>query len=533
MPRSHLLLATEAPRTDRSDGARRRRAVFGATWLLASLLGILWALATPVGASPDEPAHLVKAASVARGQLIGEPSSHGHIVQVPKYVAATHNVVCIVFQPNVSADCIESTPDDPSALFDTTTTAGLYNPLYYFIVGWPSLLFGDVSGIYAMRIVSAIATTLFLAIAVRFALEVGRRPALVLAAVGIAATPTLLFLTGAVNPNALEVTATLATFTGMLAIVQRTRTHGALTGSLTGPLIATAVSAAVGAQMRGLSPLWIAVALATPLILLRWTELRGLLTRRSVWVMIIAVMAAAAAAALWTVGSSSLTSSLGDEAHFQQYPGVGTSPFAGFAVMLIDTFNYGTQMIASFGWLDTTAPQAVYFVWSALIGALTLLAVAVLRGRHLVFAVALTLALLLLPPLAQAAYVTEGGYIWQGRYTLPLFVIAVVGIAVVITERVAKATETLEPARLTGTLRPVFAVVWLGWGLSQVYCFAVALRRNAVGDDGTWASLVRAPEWSAPGSNALLLAGFALVAAATAFVAWWITTRRTRIQPAG
>lgn len=508
---------------------RRRTTVFAATWLLTSLLGILWALATPVGASPDEPAHLVKAASVARGQLVGEPSSEGHIVQVPKYVAASHNVTCIVFKPEVAADCIDATPDDPAALFDTSTTAGLYNPLYYVVVGWPSLLFGDVSGIYAMRIVSAIVTSLFLALAVRLAFVATRRPALVLAAVGVAATPTLLFLIGAVNPNALEVTATLATFTGMLAIIRRAKEGGPLAG----PLAATAISAAVGAQMRGLSPLWIAVALAAPLILLRWPELRALLARRSVWVTIGAIVVAAAAAALWTVGTSSLTGSLDDQDHFQKYPGVGTSPLVGFAVMLLDTFNHGTQMVASFGWLDTPAPQAVYFVWSALIGALTLLAVAVLRGRRLTFAVALTLALLLLPPLAQAAYVTAGGYIWQGRYTLPLFAIAVVGVAVVIVERATEAGWLAPGSRLVAATSPVLATVWLAWGLSQIYSFAIALRRNAVGDDATWASMLRAPEWSAPGGNAVLLAGFALVIAATAFAAWWATARVPRTQVAG
>jgi hypothetical protein len=190
-------------------------------------------------------------------------------------------------------------------------------------------------------------------------------------------------------------------------------------------------------------------------------------------------------------------------------------------------------MVASFGWLDTPAPQAVYFVWSALIGALTLLAIAVLRGRRLTFAIALALALLLLPPLAQAAYVTAGGYIWQGRYTLPLFVIAVVGVAVVIAERATEANCFAQAPWLTGAIRPVFATVWLSWGLSQVYSFAIALRRNAVGDDGTWAALVRSPDWSAPGGNAILLAGFALVIGATAFGAWWTTARVPRLQPTG
>ncbi|WP_394551212.1 DUF2142 domain-containing protein [Agromyces sp. MMS24-JH15] len=505
---------------------RQGRLVFAATWMLTAVIGILWALATPIGGSPDEPAHLVKAASVARGQFVGEPSHIGHIVQVPRYVAAAHGVGCMVFEKDVPADCIAAHPENPGEIADSTTTAGLYNPVYYLLVGWPSLLFGDITGIYAMRIVSVVLTTLFIAFAARLSLGLGR-PALSLAAVGVVATPTLLFLTGAVNPNALEVTTTLAAFTAMLAVVRR-----GPEASIGGPLAIAIVSTVLGVQMRGLSPLWFAVALAAPLILIPWDRLRALLQRRVVWVTVAAVLAATVLAALWTVSSSSLTGSLDDKQHMQQYPGVGTSFLTGFAVTLLDTFNHGTQMIASFGWLDTPAPQAVYFVWSALTGALVLAGVAILRGRRLVFGSAIVLALVLLPPLAQAAYVTAGGYIWQGRYTLPLFAIAVVGLAVVIGERAGSAARAdpvdaeAEAEETARSLTRLFAVVWAGWALSQAYCYAIALKRNAAGADATWAAVIRDPAWAAPGGNALLMGVFAVVVLSTAFAAWWATARR-------
>ena len=44
-------------------------------FLATFLLGALWALATPMMGSPDEPAHVVRAASVARGQWIGTSTS--------------------------------------------------------------------------------------------------------------------------------------------------------------------------------------------------------------------------------------------------------------------------------------------------------------------------------------------------------------------------------------------------------------------------------------------------------------------------
>lgn len=506
--------------------APRRRAprAFLVGWALASVIGILWALATPIGDSPDEPAHLVKAASVARGQLVGEPAAFGHVVQAPRYIADTHEVACLVFDEQATADCFEDTVSDPGELVDAGTSAGLYNPVYYAVVGWPSLIFNDVAGIYAMRIVSALLAALFLGFTAQFAFELGRRN-LTLAAVGLAYTPTLAFLSGAVNPNAVEVTATLATFMAMLAIVRRG--PGAPLGY---PLAVAVVSAATGAQMRGLSPLWIALALALPLILVPWSRLRTLFTRRMVWGAVAVIVLAAALATTWTLGSSSLTTAVDEEWDIPPYPGTGSSPLTGFVVMLLDTIRYGQQMVGTFGWLTTPAPDPVYFVWSAFTGTLVLAAIGLLRGRQLVFAAVVLSILVLLPPLVQAAYVTSGGYIWQGRYTLPLFALAMVGVAVVLGERLGgNAADGGAPTRADSR---VSAAMWVGWALAQAYCLAVVLKRNASGENGTWGELLRASEWSAPGGNLTLLVVYAVVIAATAFLAWWTTARIRRTRAA-
>lgn len=517
-------LAADTSLTKRPSGRRSTR-IFLISWALASLVGILWALATPIGGSPDEPAHLTKAASVARGQFIGEPAEIGHLVQVPRYVAEAHKVACLVYDVNASADCYDDAPADPAELVDAGTTAGAYNPLYYLVVGWPSLVFDDAVGIYAMRIMNALFTALFLAFAVRFAFELGRR-SLTLAAIGVAFTPTLAFLTGAVNPNAVEVTATLATFMAMLAVLRRGADE-----PIGGALAIAAVSAAVGAQMRGLSPIWIALALAVPLVLVPWARLKELLARRVVWVTIAVVVVAAALAGLWTVATSSLTGAVDADWEIPPYPGTGASPLTGFTVMLVSTFGYGMQMVGTFGWLDTPAPDPVYFVWAALTAAIVLAGIAVLRGRRLLFAGLLALALVLLPPIIQAGYVTAGGFIWQGRYTLPLFAMAMVGIAVVVGDRLAE-TRFAEPALISeGRL---FGAVWLAWAASQAYCLPTALRRSALGADGTWGQLLRAPEWTAPGGNLTLIVGYAVVVGAIAFLAWWATSRTPRpLEPAG
>src|SRR5690242_13260238 len=134
-------------------------------WALLSALCACWALATPIAGSPDEPAHLIRAASVVRGEWVGTPSPAGHVVTVPHYIAQTARMTCVAFHYERTADCVTHGPDaappltDPAALTTAPTTAGLYNPLYYVIVGWPALLVHDAAGTYATRVASGTPTS--------------------------------------------------------------------------------------------------------------------------------------------------------------------------------------------------------------------------------------------------------------------------------------------------------------------------------------------------------------------------------------
>ncbi|MGH9061731.1 MAG: DUF2142 domain-containing protein, partial [Acidimicrobiales bacterium] len=91
----------------------------------------LWCLATPVGASPDEPAHLIRAASVVRGQWVG-PARAGFpnsdtVVSVPDAVVQL-NLACFVGKPHVSAGCYHE-PKTPARQVSTLTYVGHYPPL--------------------------------------------------------------------------------------------------------------------------------------------------------------------------------------------------------------------------------------------------------------------------------------------------------------------------------------------------------------------------------------------------------------------
>ena len=505
--RTHVTASVSPLTYDQAVATRPRPwGVFAAAWLLFSLLAASWSLATPIAASPDEPAHIVKAASVVRGQLVGEASFLGHVVQVPRYIASTQSETCFAFKPEVTADCAVPLPGPGGEIVDGTTTAGLYNPVYYALVGWPSLLASDASGIYAMRIVSGVLTSLFLAFSAMLAYS-WTRNRLPLAAIALATPPMVLFLAGSVNPNGLETAATLAVFAGMLTItLQPNPTR------LTERSMIVLAAAAVAVNTRGLSPLWIAFAVLLPLVLLNWEQIRALIVKPAVLVAAGGTAVAAAFAVFWLMHSSSLTSAINNEDSFQQFPAVGESSLTGFTLILRATLGYAQDMIGNFGWLDTAAPQSVYFVWSVFVGALLLAAFALLRGRPLLLALALVGTFTLVPAIIQGFYVTGGGLIWQGRYALPLFGYLVFGIAALVSNRIDSAPRSV--------MRRLALFAWSCWAIAQYFSFAFALRRYTVGFDGAWRDILFSANWNTSGGNLLWLGLFAVLLAVTGWFGW-------------
>jgi hypothetical protein len=482
---------------------------FAAVWIALGLLMGLWAIATPIGGAPDEPAHLVKAASVVRGEFVGERGSFGHLVEVPRYVSHTHAQTCYAFDSTEEADCAPEVPSPTGEIVEGSTTAGLYNPLYYLLVGWPSLLADDSAGIYGMRLASAVVVSGFLALSAALVWS-WRRRTLPLIGLAVATTPMLLFLGGTVNPNSLEITATLAAFTGMLTIVRERHLPLGRSAAI------VLAGAAVAGNMRGLSVLWLVVALLVPLALLRGSELLALLRRRPVQIAIAGTALAFVAAAVWLFSTNSLGAAVDDPLTETITPGVGAPWYYGAWWTFQATLDYLLGAIGVFGWLDTQAPLFVFAVWTTLVGGLLVLAAVLLRGRALVFAVLLVGATVALPPIMQAIYITDGGIIWQGRYILPVFVCAALGVATMLSDALPAAVAPL---------RRLVVVVAVLWSAAQFHAFATALRRYTVGLDASWADMLTSAEWTPPGGLALSLGGFAVVAILTA-VLGAITVRR-------
>jgi hypothetical protein len=487
------------------------------TWLAGlvaflglSILSVSWAVATPLSSSPDEPAHIVKAAAVVRGELIGDPTNRPGFtsVTVPSSVGNAWGWTCPAYHPQTTADCQAIHGD--STLRSVVTSAGLYNPTYYALVGWPSLLLHTPhAAVFAMRIVSGILCSFFFAVAFT-ALMLLRRTFFAGIAFLAIATPTTLFLSGAVNPNALEVATGSALLSLLLLLVA-----GPPLRRIGPALTLVAISGFLLANLRGLSPLWMALIAAIALLAASRGRIRALFSTRVAWVTLGVLAVGAASGTGWTIK----TDSLGQMGSFQ---GAGTSPLQAFVTMLLDR-SPDPGMIGLFGWLDTPAPAAVYAIWSFLVLAVVLTAVIVARGRMLGAVLLSVAGFFLLPAIVQAASVQSSGYIWQGRYSLLAYA------SVLIVSAFAIASSELP---LTAGVNALVtrAVLTLG-GLAtvgQAFAFASTLKRYAVGESASWAAFILHPRWQAPGSDlAWILAS--LVGAALIVFVWLGRTREEAV----
>lgn len=507
----------------------RPRLAFTRVWILSSLvvaaLGALWVLATPIGAAPDEPTQIVKAAAVVRGELIGTTApgfpTAVTVVRVPASFGDDANVAtCFAFRSDVPAGCAR-----PLGTSDQTvsvgTYVGRYPPLYYLLVGTPSLLWRGAGAVRAMRLLSVLWSSLLLGLALAVAAVWSRSPLLVLA-LAVTITPLVVFLTAVVNPSGLEISAAVATWTTVVVLVLDHRRDPPRT-----LVAATAAAATVLALCRGLSDLWLAIAAVTALALA--PSALGLLgRRRSVQRAAVWPTLAAIAGGTYVLAADTL-SVVPDGVHVAR----GSST----ADIVVDTLGragaIAHQAIGVFGWLDTPSPFAVEALWWG-VGAVVVVAGVVWTSRHnRTVLVALGMVVLVLPTAIVASQAGHDGLVWQARDGMPLYVgLPLVAGAVAGRFDHRRGTGAVAPVPSDASGRPtVGSSVWTALhtsdtigrlsvvvagvvGACQWIDFTWALRRYTVGLDGPllpWRH-VRGG-WQPPVDAVVLVLAAAIVAA--------------------
>ncbi len=474
---------------------RSQRGSFLRVWLLftgiLTALTACWSLATPLPSGPDESTHVIKAASVARGTLIGSHPAHAPVnvtkVQVPRSVASlAEGTRCYYRHQKVSAAC-RVAPKHSAGNTAAATYVGYYPPLYYAVTGLPSLLSTARWALYGMRITSALFGSALLGLAFASAVCWSRRRVLVIG-LALGVTPTTIYLMSVLNPNGLEIAAAAAVWVSGLILFDE-RPGDPPQGLLT----ALAVSGVVLALTRPLSPAWLFVIVLT-LVILRPRAVRQLVASAQV-----RIAAAALAVGVLVSGVYVLVERSYTVEAINPMAGSPTRDVLRRIVRLLPA--YTKELIGAYGAPEFRAPAlAVAFIVPALF---VLLGTALLVARRRdarVLALMSVGFLIALPVAVSLVSAPAHGLVWQARYGLPLMI----GIPLVASQLLGElpAVRAVRTRVAVGTVVAVSLFVSLAW----------VFHRYSVGVSGSLNPFAGGPDVWRPPLPVLLLAISALLA---------------------
>jgi heme/copper-type cytochrome/quinol oxidase subunit 3 len=487
-----------------------RRVQWWVSFVLFTLLASAWALADPLSAGPDEPDHIIRAASVARGELIGqtrpEQPDHVRFVKVPSRLARSRLAHgCFAFRPRVTAECGPTLDSGPDGVERVSIGNGRYPPTPFGVLGLPSLIQRSSAGVYLMRIWGAALCGALLASAL-LTLREARVRWLAASGLAFALTPMVFFVASIVNPSNLEIAGGVGLWASGVVLVSKARD-----GVVDGRVVArTAIAAGVLVLARPLGMVWLGTAGVVFLLLCTWPGLRLLLRSRvaQVWGGVVALCIA------FELGWISFYDALGSKSPL----GESADGLSNFEV-LKRTFGYTNasyrEMIGRFGWLDTPAPSLTVVLWTAALGVLVALGIGLAPRRQALAIAALLGLIIAVPAVLEFIEARRFGFGWQGRYTLPL----AVGLPILSGFALAQEPRrNLPRGRLTIVLGIAFVV-------AHFIAFSENLRRYMVGINGSLTFWLDA-DWSPPLPSSLLLVAYAVLLVALALWLWGDTASR-------
>ncbi len=498
----------------------RPRSVFFLVLALAFVMLSCWSFADPLVSAPDEQAHIMRAYALDHGQLgrsTTPPSKVLENVTVPTslYYTAIYPI-CWQTHDNIAASCSKPWPTS-SAPATIAIYVDHYPPLYYLVVGTATYVSHERAGIYMMRLISGLMGAVMLALAAYAIARWSRRRSLY-AGLVIALSPEAAFLSSSVNPGGFEIVTGICLWTlvAILALEHREDPPRHL-------VMLLGAVATVFVLIRGLSPLWLALAGASVLTLVGPRAMADLVVaRRDLRIAGGVIVAATVVAVGWILTQGTL--------NILPVGAPVPKDDSTLAVLHIVTRyvqGWIRETVGILGWLDTELPHVVYLSWYAVVAAVV--AVALVRGnwRERIVLASLCALNVIIPVALVTRQAKVLGVVWQGRDNLPLAVGAVI-MALAIGGGPARSTSRRTLGVLDESLRRRVArialVATIGViALDDLASFYTNLRRYAVGRYGPKLFFLHAQGWSPPTGQFLTLLVYAL--ATTAFgavLATWI-----------
>lgn len=431
-------------------------------------LMVVWSLANPMFASPDEASHLLRAQGFSQLTFSSPYPSDG----LPLGAAE-----CFARQPNATADCMDLTWGDGGLQFRVDPIDG-YPPLLHAVAAPATLVGSGLANTYVVRIWMAVVATALFAWAGTMLTRPGSGP---WPATGllVAITPMVVFTSATVNPSGIS--AGFAAV-GIAAVVAARLHHESLVRLL--PALLVGIGGLIATRRDGL--LWLAVlAVVVAIISLPGRQGWQTLRRR---VPTIGLVAGAVVA----TGMVVVVAMIGVSRFTRWRSGGGSEVWE--SVQLIQRFVL--DIVGNFGWLDAQIPTETLVLALVAIGFVVLLGISAGPGR---WAIGTTVLLVTLFA-AMVALESQRSLYVQGRYLFPLWVPLLVLAG-------AGAAQGGLPGRMT---RRATAIVLGLWAFVHLVGFTHNLRRYAVGQDGPWSFFTSASAWQPPMmSNAVAMAAFA------------------------
>lgn len=490
-----------------------RPRTFFAIFASLVVLTIGWALATPLMGVPDEPSHTIRAAAVVRGEFVGDlPADDGTFhyptIEVPDYIKDTVHLPCFGGDPAKSADC---QPDigDSNRLVEFSSSAASNNPVYYAIVGLPTLVMKGEAALYAMRILSGIVFSLLLTVML-VALHAQSKTIWPVLGGVVAATPGVLFLGAAINPNGVEVAGAGALFAILTLIVRRDLSRSQL-WIYSFALIGSTIALTSG---RTVAMLWVLVVAIIVALMVPPRRLLTALRLPQIWVALVGMALTAVWVLVWMT-QLSITAIDPSGAVANRAPGIKQV----LVLMVENTFDSWTAWVGQFGWLDYIAPTGVQMIWRVAIVVILFGAVVLAKGRFRLAALAAIAAAVLVPAFVQGSLYNTVGWLWQGRYGVALYTVMVLAAALALD-------ATVSP-RITAALNRLVRAALVVLGIAQITTFVFVLRRYVVATQD-WFAMFLNPLWHPPltwvGVSAIYTIG---IVGALVVLMRWFTRDRT------
>jgi hypothetical protein len=429
----------------------------------------LWSLGIPLGVGADEPTHVVKAAATVRGEFLGEPIAHQALpfttVRVPEAFAVLANP-CNPFD-YLTPGCTGPPAGSSSGKVVTVvTTAGRYQPLYYLVVGLPTLVSHSPTTVLEMRLLSALICAFFLGLAFAAASRWARSRLLV-ASIAVALTPATAIWFGLVNPSALEIASAVAVWMTW-PILLSTPPEDAPPGLLMG----TVISSCVLVSCRTISVLWLVLALTCAVLLSkgglrRWFRVarfrRGLGAMGVVIAANIVFVLIAKSYVIWDFGGRKVAPNTSSLEKLRLLFGLWSG---------VD--GYFAQAISALGWFYWPMPGIIEVITLLVVGGLLVFALSHAQRRGILAIAMVGGALILVPVVIPGSQIDHyGEIIWQERYAMPVNV----GLPIVCAfalPRVRYYTEYI--------YAPI--ILALGATLATAIAFYWTVKRFTVGSGG-------------------------------------------------